>query len=44
MISAMTGVAIDKMPLDSTDAIALAICHGQTAIRPGGLDLLPKQI
>ena len=44
MIAAMTGLAIDKMPLDSTDAIALAMCHGQTAVKPGGLDFLPKPI
>ncbi len=44
MISAMTGVSIDNMPLDSTDAIALAICHGQTAVRQGGIELLPKPV
>lgn len=44
MISAITGLAIDSMPLDSTDALALAICHGQNAVRPGGDFLLPPQI
>jgi crossover junction endodeoxyribonuclease RuvC len=44
MISAMAGVNIEDMPLDSTDALSLAICHGQTAIRSGGENLLPKQI
>ena len=44
MISAMAGVSVDQMPLDSTDALSLAICHGQISIRPGGENLLPKQI
>ncbi len=44
MISSMTGVNIDKIPLDSTDALALAICHGQIAVRPGGDELLPPQV
>lgn len=44
MISAMAGVSIDQMPLDSTDALSLAICHGQIAIRKGGENLLPKQV
>ena len=44
MISSMTGIGIDKVPLDSTDALALAVCHGQTAVRPGGTEFLPKQL
>ncbi len=44
MIAAMTGLTVDKMPLDSTDAIALAMCHGQVAVKPGGLEFLPKSI
>lgn len=44
MISAMAGVSVEDMPLDSTDALSLAICHGQTAVRTGGENLLPKQV
>jgi crossover junction endodeoxyribonuclease RuvC len=44
MIAAMTGLSLDKMPLDSTDALALAMCHGQIAVKPGGIDFLPKPI
>jgi crossover junction endodeoxyribonuclease RuvC len=44
MISAMAGVSVDQMPLDSTDALSLAICHGQIAMRTGGENLLPKQV
>ncbi|MDR0932518.1 MAG: crossover junction endodeoxyribonuclease RuvC [Victivallales bacterium] len=35
MIAAETGIEIEKLPLDSTDAIALAICHALVALRPG---------
>ena len=44
MIAAMTGLSLDKMPLDSTDALALAMCHGQIAVKPGGIEFLPKPI
>ncbi|MCK5844227.1 MAG: crossover junction endodeoxyribonuclease RuvC, partial [Victivallales bacterium] len=29
MIASITGITLDKMPLDATDALAIAICHGQ---------------
>lgn len=35
MVSAETGIGIERIPLDSTDAIALAICHAQLVLRPG---------
>jgi len=44
MIAAMTGLSLDQMPLDSTDALALAMCHGQIAVKPGGSEFLPKPI
>ena len=28
------GIEIEEIPLDSTDAIALAVCHAQLALRP----------
>ena len=33
MVSAETGIGIERIPLDSTDAIALAICHAQLVLR-----------
>ena len=35
MVSAETGIAIERIPLDSTDAIALAICHAQKLLHSG---------
>lgn len=29
MMAAQLGISIDRIPLDATDALALAICHGQ---------------
>ncbi len=40
LVSAETGIAIERIPLDATDAIALAICHAQLALRPGLADKL----
>jgi len=44
MISAETGIGIERIPLDSTDAIALAICHAQTTFRPGLCGTHGKQL
>jgi len=34
MMAMELGIAIDRIPLDATDALALAVCHGQLATRP----------
>lgn len=44
LISSMLGINIKDIPLDSTDALALAMCHGQVLIRPELKDLLPKPV
>lgn len=44
MIASMTRINIDKIPLDSTDALAIAICHGHIAIRTNAEDLLDKPL
>jgi len=35
MIAAETGIELERIPLDSTDAIALAVCHAQAMLRNG---------
>ena len=35
MVAAELGIGIERIPLDSTDALALAICHAQLLLRPG---------
>ena len=35
MVSAETGIGIERIPLDATDAIALAICHAQKLLHSG---------
>ncbi len=42
MVASITGVSVDKVPLDATDALAIAICHGQYHFRVGIAP--PKQI
>ena len=44
MLAAISNLNIANIPLDSTDAISLALCHGQIATRVGGESLLPKNI
>jgi len=34
MMSAELGISVDHIPLDATDALALAVCHAQLAMRP----------
>ncbi len=38
------GLNVSSLPLDSTDALALAICHGQLALNPISAHLLPEKI
>lgn len=44
MISAETGIEIERIPLDSTDAIALAVCHAQSVFRNGVVPTRGKQL
>ncbi len=44
MISAETGIAIERIPLDSTDAIALAVCHAQSVLRGGVVPTSGKRL
>lgn len=44
MMAAMCGMDIRKIPNDSTDALALAICHGNASARPELAALLAKPI
>lgn len=37
MISAELGINIEDIPLDSTDALALAMCHGARVLRSCGM-------
>ena len=34
MMAAELGIEIENIPLDATDALALAVCHAQIASRP----------
>lgn len=44
MIASMTGISLDKLPLDATDALAIAVCHGQMAKRAEAELFLPPAI
>lgn len=44
LISAETGIGIERIPLDSTDAIALAICHARRVLRPERVAELGKPL
>jgi crossover junction endodeoxyribonuclease RuvC len=44
MLSCIFSLKIDEIPLDSTDALALAVCHAQIMTRPGSEYLLPKPL
>lgn len=43
IVSQILGIPVDTVEDDATDALALAICHGQTVHAAGGL-LRPKRI
>ncbi len=44
MMSVLFSLDVSQIPLDSTDALALAVCLGQTAARQGADLLLPKPL
>lgn len=44
IIASICSLNIAEIPNDSTDALALAICHGSLALRPGLTGLLPDPI
>ena len=44
MMAAMCGIDISKIPNDSTDALALAVCHGNASSSPALAKLLSKPI
>lgn len=44
LMASQLGVAVDRIPLDATDALALAFCHAQLAVRPELAGLLTKPI
>ena len=45
MMAAELRIGIDRIPLDSTDALALAVCHAQLVSRGSQLtELLTKPI
>ncbi len=44
LVAAELGIEIERIPLDSTDALALAICHAQLVLRPGLADKLGKPL
>lgn len=44
MMAAEFGINLTDIPLDSTDALALAICHGQLAVRLESNMFLGKQV
>ncbi len=44
LMAAELGIEIERIPLDSTDALALALCHAQLALRPGLAGQLGKAL
>ena len=44
MMAAMCGMDVKRIPNDSTDALALAICHGHASSRPELAGLMVKPI
>ena len=44
MIASLTNLNIDSIPMDSTDALAIAICHGQIAVLPSSDNFLGKPL
>lgn len=44
LIAAFGKLDVQDIPNDSTDALALALCHGATALKPGGAELLPQPL
>ena len=44
LVAAELNIEIERIPLDSTDALALAICHAQRALRPELAEMLGKPL
>jgi len=44
MIASITGLSMDNIQLDSTDALAIALCHAQKAVLPNSADFLDKPL
>lgn len=44
VLAAMLKIKIENIPLDATDALAMALCHGQLVHSPLAEQLLPKQV
>ncbi len=44
ILAAMFKIKIDHIPLDATDALAMALCHGQILHSPLAQKLLPQQV
>ncbi|MEG2075166.1 MAG: crossover junction endodeoxyribonuclease RuvC [Victivallaceae bacterium] len=44
LMAAMFKIQLGDIPLDATDALAIAFCHGQLAVRESGALLLSKPI
>ncbi len=44
ILASMLSIDASEIPLDATDAIAIAICHGQLACRPGSEYVLDKPL
>lgn len=44
LLAAELGIEIDRIPLDSTDALALALCHLQVAMRPDLAEIVGKPL
>lgn len=44
MMSVLFSLDHSRIPLDSTDALSLAVCHGQVAVRSELCSMLPKPL
>ncbi|MBN1865062.1 MAG: crossover junction endodeoxyribonuclease RuvC [Victivallales bacterium] len=44
MIAAMSNLDISNIPQDATDALSIAVCHGQIAVKPQLQYLLPRPL
>jgi len=44
ILSSMLSIDINQINLDATDALAIAICHGQLASRPGSEFFIEKPL
>ncbi len=44
LVAAELKIGIERIPLDATDALALAICHAQRALRPELAEMMGKPL